>query len=203
MVYRIYVEKKPGLCHEADALKSELVSIMGINALQNVRIYNRYDVENIEKDLFEYTTNTVFSEPQLDIVTDIYTDDADVVFAVEFLPGQFDQRANSASECIQIISKGERPIVKTAKVYALYGKLTSEDVAKIKGYVINPVEAREAALEAIVRCRRDEAWSGASIDNVISKYGLERRDAALAAKLSLGVLQNSTLCDFYIDFRHG
>ena len=147
MVYRIYVEKKPGLCHEADALKSELVSIMGINALQNVRIYNRYDVENIEKDLFDYTTSTVFSEPQLDIVTDIYTDDADVVFAVEFLPGQFDQRANSASECIQIISKGERPIVKTAKVYALYGKLTDEDIAKIKGYVINPVEAREASLE--------------------------------------------------------
>ncbi len=147
MVYRIYVEKKPGLCHEADALKSELVSIMGIEALQNVRIYNRYDVENIEKSLFDYAVGTVFSEPQLDIVTDIYTDDADVVFAVEFLPGQFDQRVKSASECIQIISKGERPIVKTAKVYALYGKLTDEDIAKIKSYVINPVEAREASLE--------------------------------------------------------
>ncbi|MBQ7986148.1 MAG: phosphoribosylformylglycinamidine synthase, partial [Clostridia bacterium] len=149
MVYRIYVEKKQGLCHEADALKSELIGIMGINALENVRIYNRYDVENIEKSLFDYVTGTVFSEPQLDIVTDSYTKDADIVFAVEYLPGQFDQRANSASECIQIISKGERPLVKTAKVYALYGKLTAEDVAKIKGYVINPVEAREASLEEV------------------------------------------------------
>ncbi len=155
MVYRIYVEKKPGLCHEADSLKSELVSIMGINALENVRVYNRYDVENIEKSLFDYVTGTVFSEPQLDIVTDCYTADADVVFAVEYLPGQFDQRANSASECIQIISKGERPIVKTAKVYALYGKLSDEDIAKIKGYVINPVEAREASLDVAETLKTD------------------------------------------------
>jgi len=155
MVYRIYVEKKAGLCHEADALKSELIGIMGIDALRNVRIYNRYDVENIEKSLFDYVTGTVFSEPQLDIVTDIYTDDADVVFAVEYLPGQFDQRANSASECIQIISKGERPLVRTAKVYALYGKLTDEDVAKIKGYVINPVEAREASLDTVETLKTD------------------------------------------------
>ena len=155
MVYRIYVEKKPGLCHEADALKAELVGIMGISALENVRIYNRYDVENIEKNLFDYVTGTVFSEPQLDIVTDSYTDDADVVFAVEYLPGQFDQRANSASECIQIISKGDRPLVKTAKVYALYGKLTDEDIEKIKGYVINPVEAREASLDRAETLKTD------------------------------------------------
>lgn len=149
MVYRIYVEKKPELALEADALKSELVSVMGINSLEKVRIYNRYDVENLEKELFDYAKNTVFSEPQLDIVTDTYTDDADTVFAVEFLPGQFDARANSASECIQLMSKGERPIVKTAKVYALYGKLSGEDTEKVKNYVINPVEAREASLEPV------------------------------------------------------
>ncbi len=147
MVYRIYVEKKTGLAHEATALKGELKSLLGITELENIRLYNRYDVENIEKELFDYSVKTVFSEPQLDTVTDSYANDADFVFAVEYLPGQFDQRANSASECIQIISKGERPIVKTAKVYAIYGKLTSEQVEKIKGYVINPVEAREASLD--------------------------------------------------------
>ena len=146
MVYRIYVEKKKGLAHEATSLTNELKMLLGIKSLENIRLYNRYDVENIEKDLFDYTIGTVFSEPQLDIVTDMYADDADFVFAVEYLPGQFDQRANSASECIQIISKGERPIVKTAKVYAIYGKLTESELEKIKGYVINPVEAREASL---------------------------------------------------------
>ncbi len=147
MVYRIYVEKKEGLAHEAEALKNELVSLLQLNALKNIRLYNRYDVENIDKDLFDYCTNTVFSEPQLDCVTDSYAEDADFVFAVEYLPGQFDQRANSASECIQIISKGERPLVRTAKVYALYGNLSTSDIDKIKSYVINPVEAREASLE--------------------------------------------------------
>ncbi|MBO5060670.1 MAG: phosphoribosylformylglycinamidine synthase [Clostridia bacterium] len=146
MVYRIYVEKKAGLAHDAESLKGELRNLLQITALENIRIYNRYDVENIDKDLFDYCTKTVFSEPQLDIVTDTFTSDADFVFAVEYLPGQFDQRANSASECIQIISKGERPLVKTAKVYALYGKLSNEDLDKIKSYVINPVEAREASL---------------------------------------------------------
>ncbi len=149
MVYRVYVEKKEGLAHEATSLKNELVTLLGIDGLSNIRLYNRYDAENIEKELFDYCINTVFSEPQLDDVTDNYASDADFVFAVEYLPGQFDQRANSASECIQIISKGERPLVKTAKVYALYGKLTNDDVEKIKGYVINPVEAREASLEPV------------------------------------------------------
>ncbi|MDD6214522.1 MAG: phosphoribosylformylglycinamidine synthase, partial [Firmicutes bacterium] len=147
MVYRVYVEKKKELANEANGLKNEITSLLQINGVENLRIYNRYDVENIDKELFDYAVKTVFSEPQLDIVTDSFAKDADYVFAVEFLPGQFDQRAASASECIQIISKGERPIVKTAKVYAIYGKMSSEELEKIKGYVINPVEAREASLE--------------------------------------------------------
>ncbi len=155
MVYRIYVEKREGLAHDAVALKNELVSLLQIKSLENLRIFNRYDVENIDEKLFEKTVGTVFSEPQLDIVTDDYCKDCDNVFAVEFLPGQFDQRANSASECIQIISKGERPIVKTAKVYALYGKLTDEELNKIKNYVINPVEAREASLEKVDTLKTD------------------------------------------------
>lgn len=147
MVYRIFVEKKKELAHEANALLSELRGLLGISSLEGVRIFNRYDAENISCELFEKAVGNVFSEPQLDIATkDIDVGD-DTVFAVEYLPGQFDQRADSAAQCIQIMSCGERPAVRTAKVYALSGKLSAEDVSRIKKYVINPVEAREASLE--------------------------------------------------------
>ena len=148
MVYRVFVEKKPGLAPEAAGLLSDCRSFLGIKKLQNVRILNRYDVENIDEALFDYARTTVFSEPQLDYVSaEADLSDADVVFAVEPLPGQFDQRADSAAQCIQLQSQGERPTVRSAKVYALYGKLTKKDVEAIKHYVINAVEAREASLE--------------------------------------------------------
>ncbi|NEG69418.1 phosphoribosylformylglycinamidine synthase [Bifidobacterium choloepi] len=149
MVFRIHVEKKPGFDVEARQLTHELRTILGIEGLTNVRIVNRYDVEGISRELFDRVTPTVFSEPQVDNATaDLPAfDDDDDVFAVEFLPGQFDQRADSASECIQLISQGERPAVRSAKVYALEGDLTADDVAAIKKYVINPVEAREATME--------------------------------------------------------
>ncbi len=148
MVYRIFVEKKKELANEAKSMLSDINSSLGINALKDVRIFNRYDADNITEELFSYAVNTVFSEPQLDIATtEIDVEDASCVFAVEFLPGQFDQRADSAAQCIQIISMGDRPTVKTAKVYALYGNLTAEDISAIKKYVINPVESREAVLE--------------------------------------------------------
>ena len=145
MVYRIFVEKKPGLAHEAEALLYDLREVLRVEGLKDVRIFNRYDAENISEELFEYAVHTVFSEPQIDKAVRRLPE-ADCIFAVEYLPGQFDQRASSAEECIQIISKGERPTVRTAKVYALYGKLTEEAVSAIKKYVINPVEAREAEM---------------------------------------------------------
>ena len=147
MVYRVYVEKKPGLDNEARALLSDARALLGIQALERVRVLNRYDAEEITAELFDYAIKTVFSEPQLDIATETVDLDGATVFAVEYLPGQFDQRADSAAQCIQIISQGERPVVRTAKVYALYGALSDADVAEIKKYVINPVEAREAALD--------------------------------------------------------
>ena len=147
MVYRVYVEKKAELAHEANSLKSDLKELLQIKGLENVRLLNRYDVENIEKDLFDYCIKTVFSEPQLDIATSEIADKGDYIFAVEYLPGQFDARANSAAECIQIISKKDRPTVRTARVYVLNGKLSDEDIAAIKKYVINPVESREATLD--------------------------------------------------------
>ena len=119
MVFRVYVEKKKELALEANGLLNEAKNLLGITNLTNVRVFNRYDAENITEDLFNYAIGTVFSEPQLDIVTsEININDASV-FAVEYLPGQFDQRADSAAQCIQIISQGERPVIRSAKVYAL------------------------------------------------------------------------------------
>ncbi|MBQ9029983.1 MAG: phosphoribosylformylglycinamidine synthase [Parasporobacterium sp.] len=148
MVYRVYVEKKPELAHEARTLLAESKTLLGISALENIRILNRYDAENISEELFEYAKTTVFSEPQLDLVSDrldVTPSDSVHVFSVEYLPGQFDQRADSAAQCIQIISQSERPLIRTAKVYVLEGPLCEEDVDRIRKYVINPVEAREAS----------------------------------------------------------
>ena len=148
MVYRLYVERKSGFENEAKSLLNDAKTFLEISGLKAVRVINRYDVENIDKDLFDYAKTTVFSEPQTDnILNELTYKDNQTVFAVEYLPGQFDQRADSAAQCLQIISKGERPIVKTAKVYILTGNLTKQEVEQIKKYVINPVEAREASLE--------------------------------------------------------
>ena len=150
MVYRIYVEKKPELAHEANALKGDLTGLLGMRGLTSVRIVNRYDVEGISEELFAASVSTVFSEPQLDIASgELAGTDGCAIFAVEYLPGQFDQRADSAAQCIQLISQGERPSVRTAKVYILRGDLTPDDVAAVKKYVINPVESREASLEPV------------------------------------------------------
>ncbi len=147
MVYRVFVEKKKELAHEAKALLSDVRLLLGIEALEDIRLFNRYDAENITEELFEYAKKTVFSEPQLDRYTSELDLPGATVFGVEFLPGQFDQRADSAAQCIQIISQGDRPVIRTAKIYALYGNLTESQIDEIKKYVINPVESREASLE--------------------------------------------------------
>ena len=144
-VYRIYVEKKKPYAVEAGALLQEIRTLLGVTSVTGLRIVNRYDVEGIGKALFRTCISMVFSEPQLDEVFD-HVPEADRVFAVEYLPGQFDQRAASAGECIQLISAGERPAVRTAKVYLLNGQPSEEELEQIKRYVINPVEAREADL---------------------------------------------------------
>ena len=146
MVYRVYVEKKAELANEARALQHDLRVFLGIRSLTGLRLYNRYDLEGISRELFDYTVKTVLSEPQLDLVTD-QVPQGDAVFAVEYLPGQFDQRAESAAQCIQILSQGERPAVRTARVYALEGTLTPQELEAVKQYVINPVESREASLD--------------------------------------------------------
>ena len=150
MVYRIFVEKKKGLDGEATSLLHDIQSFLGITELKSVRVLNRYDVENIEESLFNNCISTVFSEPQLDDVYSEVNFDADAfVFAVEYLPGQFDQRADSAAQCIQIISQQDRPTVRTAKVYVMEGNLTDDNKVAIKKYLINPVESREASLSTV------------------------------------------------------
>ena len=149
MVSRIYVEKKPGFDGEARALERELKTLLGIESLTGLRLINRYDVEGITPELFASCVPTVFSEPQTDVATEEMPEVAEgaSVFAVEFLPGQFDQRADSASECVQLISQGERPLVRSATVYVLEGALSEADVDAVKRYVVNPVEARLASLD--------------------------------------------------------
>ena len=146
MVYRVFVEKKPELANDARSLLSEAKQLPGVEHLERVRILNRYDVEHITPELFDYAVKTVFSEPQVDLVTREADTDGASMFAVEYLPGQFDQRADSAAQCIQIISQGERPDVRTARVYLLYGALTDAELAAVKKHVINPVDSREASL---------------------------------------------------------
>ena len=162
MVSRIYVEKKPGFDVEAKQLLAELRTVVteGLAQDAKLRIINTYDVEGIDQQLFEQVVPVVFSEPQVDNASTelpvegvtlgeagITATPANVhVFAVEALPGQFDQRADSASECIQLISQGERPTVRFTKVYVIEGELTDAELEAIKHYVINPVEAREATL---------------------------------------------------------
>ncbi len=185
MIYRIFVEKKKELASEALALKNDLITLLGINELKDLRILNRYDAENITENLFDYAVKTVFSEPQVDNAYKEPDLSGAKVFAVEYLPGQFDQRADSAAQCIQIISKGERPVVRSAKVYALYGDVSDAQLDAVKKYVINPVEAREAAWELpetllteyAVPTRVDTVTGftelpDAQISDFIKKYGL-------------------------------
>lgn len=150
------MEKRTGFDVQAQQLLHELREILGISAITSARIINRYDVEGISKDLFDNAVQTVLSEPPVDNTYDYLPIETDEhVFAVEFLPGQFDQRAQSASECIQLISQGERPTVRTARVIALKGDLDEKALNDIKHYVINPVEAREASLDEVKSLQRE------------------------------------------------
>ena len=147
MVYRIFVEKKPTLAQEALTLKNEINELLSIKSVEALRIINRYDLEGVDEATFSMASKTILSEPQLDnLYEEIDANDAKI-FAVEYLPGQFDQRANSAAECIQLVTKGERPLVRSAKVYIVYGNVSDDEIEAIKKYVVNPVEARIASLE--------------------------------------------------------
>ncbi len=197
MVYRVYVEKKPGHDHEAQGLLAQIRDFLQIPRLQSIRVLNRYDVEKIDEALFSYAVNTVFSEPQVDTVT-YEVPQGGVVFAVEPLPGQFDQRADSAAQCVQILSRGERPLVRTAKVYVLEGQLTQADIAAIEKYVINPVECRKAGL-ALPQTLELEVNIPESVAAVTGFTALDSQGlAALVKELGLAMdLDDIAFCQAY------
>ncbi len=150
MVYRIYVEKRPGLSPEAGNLLSDLRDFLGVKSLEGLRILNRYDVEHIDPEVYARAKGVVFSEPQVDMTWDETFPEPRTyhsLLAVEALPGQFDQRADSCAQCVQLMSGAERPLVAYAKVYLLEGRLSGEDLEKVKHYLINPVESREASMD--------------------------------------------------------
>lgn len=151
MVKRIYVEKKPEFSVEAKGLLKDLKENLLLENLEDLKIVNRYDVEGINDEIFEKAKNTVFSEPQVDECFEEEYPFAkeDKIFGVEYLPGQFDQRANSLSECLQILTEGERPLAKSAKIYVIKGNISTEELEKIKKYIINPVDSRECTLEKL------------------------------------------------------
>ncbi len=147
MIYRIYTEKKAAYAGEAQALYQEIVQVLNIDALQGLRLLNRYDVANISQELFTAGLDTVFSEPPLDLVYDQLPTFEGTIIASEYLPGQFDQRADSCAQCLQFIAGGQRPIVAYARLYLLSGDLSEQQIKQIKNYLINPVESREAGLD--------------------------------------------------------
>lgn len=149
-VRRVLVEKRPGFDLEAQSLKKDLIENLHIDTIENIRVLNRYDVEGLSEEVFYNAAKTIFSETNLDIV---YYDEIEnidknnKVFAIEYLPGQYDQRGDWAAQCIQIVNEGKRPNISTAKVYVLFGNISDEDYSRIKSYCINPVDSREASLE--------------------------------------------------------
>ncbi|MGE5474062.1 MAG: phosphoribosylformylglycinamidine synthase [Ignavibacteriales bacterium] len=148
-VRRVFVEKKEGFDVEAKGLFLDLKGNLNIKGLKAVRILNRYDVSGISDEVYQIALKTIFSEPPVDVVycEEFDIDEDEKIFAVEYLPGQYDQRADSASQCIQIITQEDRPLVKVAKIIVLKGDVPVEEISKIKDYIINPVESREAALD--------------------------------------------------------
>ena len=148
LVRRIFAVKRPGFDIEASGLLHDLRDTLGLTGLKALRIYNRYDVSGLTDDQFEQAKTLVFSEPPVDDLHDdnCSFDDADTLIAVEALPGQYDQRADSAAQCLQILTCEERPLCKTARVYALDGQLDAADLGKIRTWLINPVESREASM---------------------------------------------------------
>lgn len=144
-VRRIFVEKRPEFAVKAKELRDEIESYLGIKTVTGVRVLIRYDIENVSEAAYREALSTIFSEPPMD---DVYeesfeTGEGDTVFTVEYLPGQFDQRADSAEQCVKLLSEEEEPIIRSATTYVVSGTLTEEEKAAVKSLCINPVDSRE------------------------------------------------------------
>ena len=198
-VKRIYVEKKPGFNTEAINLKINFEKNLNLTNLKNLRILNRYDVSHISYEDFHNAVKTVFSEPNQDCVYDYIDIKFEKnIFAVEYLPGQYDQRADSAAQCIQIVTGKEKPFVKYAKVIILDGDLSYDDIHRIKQYYINPIDSREAELKIIDSL--DEEYSEPNqvktIENFINKSDEELKDF----RINMGLAMSSEDLFFCQDY---
>ena len=183
-VFRCYAEKKPGFDVEARRLYGELKNELGLEGLTGVRILHRYDVEGVDQATYQAIRTTVLSEPQVDAAYDETFPDVpgdDRLFAVEALPGQYDQRSDSASQCVQLLTGGERPLVAAATVYILQGQVSEEELARVKKYLINPVESREAGLDRVDTLKREYAVPA---DVAVLEGFCSKDEQGLAAMLS-------------------
>ncbi|MBQ3140705.1 MAG: phosphoribosylformylglycinamidine synthase, partial [Clostridia bacterium] len=194
-VYRNYVEKKESFRTESEHLCSTLRTELGLSGLQSVRVINRYDIEGIDEQLLPTVRTKVLGEPAVDVVSDdIVYDQNDAVFAVSYLPGQFDQRADSCEQCISLITCQAAPKVVSARVYVLSGELSAEDVAAVKKYLINPVESCEVTLERFetLAIRHDEP----EMPPVIEGFCSMKADQLDAMRVSLGLAMDNDDLEF-------
>ena len=148
-VKRVYVEKQAPYAVKAKELREEISSYLGINSVTGVRVFVRYDIENLSDETYKLSLNTVFSEPPVDILYEetFPHNESDSIFSVEYLPGQFDQRADSAVQCVKFLNENEEPVIKTATTYVIEGELNEEQLKSIKDFCINPVDSRETGLD--------------------------------------------------------
>ena len=147
-VRRVYVEKKPAFAVKAKELQAEIKSYLGISSVTGVRELIRYDIENISEETYKKALVTVFSEPPVDTVFEETFELGNAkTFSVEYLPGQFDQRADSAEQCVKLLNEEEEPVIRTATTYVIEGEVTEEQLEAIKHHCINPVDSRETGLE--------------------------------------------------------
>ncbi|MDD4312592.1 MAG: phosphoribosylformylglycinamidine synthase, partial [Eubacteriales bacterium] len=194
MVERIYVEKQSAFAQEAHAALADIHNVLGISSVSELRILNRYDVEGVDSALFSACRFTVFAEPQIDSTYDEIPAGADAVFAVEYLPGQFDQRAEACAQCIALLTQREAPLVRTARVYLLRGGISAQELTAIKQYIINPVEAREAALAKPISL----ALASETPERILVLTGFCEKSEAelfgLIAEYGLAMDQDDLLC---------
>ena len=202
-VFRIYVEKKPGFAVASKSLVKDIKSALGLDRIKDIRVINRYDAEGLSKEDFDLAVPVVFSEPAVDVTYDKLPQiiDGENIFAVEYLPGQFDQRADSCAQCISLLTGGKRPVVKSATVYIVSGKLSDEELDKLKSYIINPVESREASLDTFetLDIKYDIPTKVDTVDGFI--YSTEDDLKAMLAELGLAMdLDDIRFCrDYFRD----
>ena len=202
-VFRIYVEKKPGFAVASKSLVKDIKSALGLDRIKDIRVINRYDAEGLSKEDFDLAVPVVFSEPAVDVTYDKLPQiiDGENIFAVEYLPGQFDQRADSCAQCISLLTGGKRPVVKSATVYIVSGKLSDEELDKLKSYIINPVESREASLDTFetLDIKYDIPTKVDTVDGFI--YSTEDDLKAMLSELGLAMdLDDIRFCrDYFRD----